>query len=102
VLPFVKPAAVRIGCADFDFFFRSAARFSGRWIIVIVILVLQRLLSVSNPVFIDLFLQLLFIEQRFLLNCFLLQFVAVGTRLYMGGVNKHFTRINQTCINTFL
>ena len=102
MLPLVEPTAVRIGCAVFYLFFRSAARFSGRWIVVIFILVSQRFLSVSNPVFIDLFLQLLLIEQSFFLNCFLLQFVAVGTSLYMGGVNKHFTRINQTCINTFL
>ena len=55
-----------------------------------------------NAVFVYLFLKLLFIEQCFFLYCFLLQFIAVGTRFYVGRIDKHFTWINQSCVNAFL
>ena len=64
MLAFVEPAAVRIGCADLYLFLRSAARFSGRWIVVIVILVLQWFLSVSQTILIDLFLKLFLVEKE--------------------------------------
>ena len=72
VFSFVEPATVRICRADFYLLLRLAAGFTGRRIVVIVILVLQRFLSVSNPVFIDFFPELLFIEQSFFLDYFLL------------------------------
>ena len=55
-----------------------------------------------DPVFINFFLQLLFIEKSFFLYNFLLELVAVGTSLYMGRIDKYFTWIYQPCINTGL
>ena len=102
VLSFVKPAAVRICRANLNFLLRFAGGFSGRIGIIVVILVLQRFLSMCDPVFIQLFLQLLFVEKSFFLYDLLLELVAIGTSFYMGCIDKYFTRINQSGVDTGL
>ena len=59
-------------------------------------------LSMCDPVFINLFLQLLFVEKSFFLSDLLLELVAIGTSFYMGCIDNYFTRINQSGIDTGL
>ena len=55
-----------------------------------------------DPVLINFFLQLLFIEKSFFLYDLLLELVAVSTSLYMGCIDKYFTWIYQPCIDAGL